>query len=231
MKAILRLLGLAVFLCMMPSLRAADLSGTWKGSFDFQGDTMPLTFNLKASDVVVTGTVDGLPTSPADIRDGKIDGSLITFWVNTDYQGQTYKLVFKGKASDEVINFEFGTDDGSWGATVTVKRESAPSATPAALTGNWTGNFDFNGTSVPVVFKLKSSGGTVTGTVEGMGSAPIEIHDGKIDGDTVTFSVNTDYQGQTYTLNYKGKVQAGQIDFDFGTADGSWGATVTAKKG
>jgi hypothetical protein len=231
MKAIIRLLGLAAFLCLMPSLRAADLSGTWKGSFDFQGDSMPLTLNLKAADMTVAGTVEGLPTSPADIHDGKIDGSAITFWVNTDYQGQTYKLLFKGKVSGEGIDFEFGTDDGSWGTTVSVKREGAQSATPADVTGNWAGNFDFNGTSVPVVFKLKGSGGVITGTVEGMGAAPIEIHDGKIDGDTVTFSVNTDYQGQTYTLNYKGKIQAGQINFDFGTADGSWGATVTAKKG
>ena len=63
-----------------------------------------------------------------------------------------------------------------------------------------------------------------------MGAAPIEIHDGKIDGNTVTFWINADYQGQTYTLNYTGKISPGQIDFTFGTSDGSWGATLTAKK-
>jgi hypothetical protein len=230
MKFIFRLLGLAAFLCLIPSLRAADLSGTWKGEFDFQGNTMPLTLNLKAADMAVSGTVEGLPTTPADIHDGKIDGSTITFWVSTDYEGQTYKLLYKGKISSDSIDFEFGTDDGSWSTVITVKRGAAQSATPADVTGNWAGNFDFNGTSVPVTFKLKSSGGTVTGTVEGMGAAPIEIHDGKIDGATLTFSINVDYQGQNYALSYKGKIQATQIDFDFGTADGSWGASVTAKK-
>jgi hypothetical protein len=231
MKVVGRILGFALFLCLMPALHAADLSGTWKGSFDFQGTSIPVSINLKAADTTVTGTIEGMPTSPVDIHDGKIDGGAITFWVNTDYEGQTYKLVYKGKIDGDSIDFEFGTEDGSWGTVLTVKREGAQAAATVDVSGAWTGNFDFNGTPVPVTFKLKSSGGTVTGTVEGMGAAPVEIHDGKIDGDTVTFSVNVDYQGQSYVLNYKGKVQAGTINFDFGTADGSWGSSVSAKKG
>jgi hypothetical protein len=231
MKAIARLLAVAAVFCLVPSLRAADLSGTWKGAFDFQGTSVPVTLNLKVADTTVTGTIEGLPTSPVDIHDGKTDGQTITFWLNSDYEGQTYKLVYKGRISADGIDFEFGTEDGSWGTTLTVKREgAAPAAAPPDVSGAWTGAFDFNGTSVPVTFKLKSSGGTLTGTVEGMGASPVDIHDGKIDGDTVTFSLNVDYQGQTYTLNYKGKILPTEIDFDFGTADGSWGATVNAKK-
>lgn len=230
MRAIGRLLSLALFLIMLPTLRAADISGTWTGSFDFQGSSMPLTLKLKAQDTTVTGTVEGLPTSPADIHDGKIDGDTLTFWLNSDYQGVTYKLVFKGKISADSIDFDFGTDDGSWGTTFTAKREGATPQAPADISGFWTGSFEFNGNMVPVTFKLKSDGSTVTGTVEGMGSAPIEIHDGKIDGDKVTFWLNVDYQGQTYALQYKGTIKPGQIDFDFGTADGSWGATIDVKK-
>jgi hypothetical protein len=63
-----------------------------------------------------------------------------------------------------------------------------------------------------------------------MGPAPTEIHDGKIDGQTLSFWVNVDYQGQTYALQYKGKIQPAEIDFDFGTSDGSWGSSVVAKK-
>ena len=230
MKFVARFLGLALLLCLMPALHAADLSGAWTGSFDFQGNSMPVTLNLKAADTAVTGTVEGLPTSPAEIHDGKIDGSSITFWVNSDYEGQTYKLVYKGKINGDSIDFEFGTEDGSWGTVLTVKRQGAMAAGPVDVNGNWTGNFDFNGTSMPVTFKLKSTGATLSGTVEGMGPAPVEIHEGKVDGDTVTFNINVDYQGQTYTLAYKGKVQAGTINFDFGTTDGSWGSSVSAKK-
>ncbi|HEY3706524.1 MAG TPA: hypothetical protein VGL22_15790 [Terracidiphilus sp.] len=231
MKAIARLLGLAVIVCLMPALHAADLSGTWNGAFDFQGNSVPVTLTLKATDAAVTGSMEGLPTSPAEIHDGKIEGATITFWLDNEYQGQMYKLVYKGRVDGDRIDFDFGTEDGSWGASLTVKREGATDAAPApAISGSWTGSFDFNGTSVPVTFKLQSSGAAVTGTIEGMGPAPTEIHDGKIDGQMLSFWVNVDYQGQTYALQYKGKIQPAEIDFDFGTSDGSWGSSVVAKK-
>jgi len=230
MKHVVRFLCLAVFLCFLPSLHAADISGTWKGTFDFQGNSVPLVLTLKAADTSVTGTVEGLPNSPAEIHEGKIDGNAVTFWINTDYQGQTYKLVYKGKISGDTIDFDFGTDDGSWGTTVSMKREGAEPAAPSDVTGSWSGSFDLNGTEVPVTFKLKSAAGVVTGTIEGMGPAAVDIHEGKVEGNTVTFWVNVDYQGQTYALQYKGKLVSGEIDFDFGTADGSWGASLNAKK-
>lgn len=231
MKAVLRLMGLMVVaLCMGAMAHAADLSGTWKGAFDFQGTSMPTVLHLTIAGSTVTGTVDGLPTSPAEIHEGKVEDDTISFWVNTDYQGTTYKLVYHGKVTADQIEFSFGTDDGSWGTQLVVKREAAASAPALDVTGKWDGAFDFNGTSMPLSFNLKSSGTTVTGNVEGLGPAPVEIHDGKIEGDTVSFWLNADYQGQTYALNYKGKVVNGQIDFSFGTADGSWGATVTVKK-
>lgn len=241
MKAVLGFMGLMVALLVSPAAGAADVSGTWKGAFDFNGTSVPLAINLKVAGADVTGTIEGLPTTPTDIHDGKVDGDNVTFWINSDYQGQTYKLVYKGKVTADHIDFEFGTEDGSWGTTLTVKKEGATEA-PAAgataaepvkvldVTGAWKGTFDFNGTAMPLVFNLKSSGAAVTGTAEGMGSAPIELHDGKVDGDTLTFWLNADYQGQTYQLNYKGKVTASQIDFEFGTSDGGFSANLTLKK-
>ena len=236
MKAVLGFMALMVTLLLSPSAGAADVSGTWKGAFDFNGSTVPLAINLKVAGTDVTGTVEGLPNTPADIHEGKIDGDNLTFWVSTDYQGETYKLVYKGKIAADHIDFEFGTEDGSWGTSLTVKKDGAPEA-PAPepvkmldVTGAWKGTFDYNGTSMPLVFNLKSTGAAVTGTAEGMGAAPIEIHDGKIDGDTLTFWLNADYQGQTYQLNYKGKLTANQIAFDFGTSDGGWSANLTVKK-
>ena len=99
-----------------------DVTGTWKGAFDFQGSSVPLTFNLTVAAGVVTGTVEGLPTTPAEIHDGKVDSDTVTFWVNTDYQGDTYKLVYKGKITAEQIAFKCGVEDGSWGAELTAVR-------------------------------------------------------------------------------------------------------------
>ncbi len=230
MKAVIRLLGLAVLL-VAPAAFAADVSGAWKGAFEFNGNSLPVTVNLKTAGDAVTGTVEGLPTTPAEIHDGKLEGDNVSFWITTDYEGQNYKLVYKGKVLPNEIDFTFGTEDGSWGTTLTVKKEGADlPAAGSEVTGAWKGTFEFNGNPVPLTFNLKGAGSAVTGTVEGLGQSPIEIHDGKVEGDTVSFWLNTDYQGQTYALSYKGKLANNQIDFSFGTADGSWGATVTVKK-
>ena len=122
MKAVLRILAIAAAFCVLPALHASDVTGQWKGAFDFNGTSVPLTFNLKADGVVVTGTIDGLPSSPVDIHDGKIDGGVVSFWANSDYEGQTYKLVYKGKVSAGQIEFSFGTDDGSWGTELTATK-------------------------------------------------------------------------------------------------------------
>jgi len=122
MNRALRLALLSSILALV--LGAAGASGTWKGSFDFNGTSVPLTFNLKVAGDGVTGTVEGLPTTPAEVHDGKVEGDAVTFWVTTDYQGETYKLVYKGKVSGDQIQFTFGTEDGSWGAEITAKKES-----------------------------------------------------------------------------------------------------------
>jgi hypothetical protein len=234
MKNWLRIAGLFVFLVAVRGAWAADLSGTWKGAFDFHDGSVPLTIHLTITGNDVTGTVEGLPTTPAEIHEGKVDGNAVSFWANTDYESQTYKLLFKGtvSAAGDEIAFTLGTDDGSWSVQMPAKRDVPATAAQSApdVTGNWKGAFDFNGDSVALVFKLKSADGAVTGTVEGLETSPAEIHEGKIDGDTVSFWVNSDYQGETYKLVYKGKIAADQIKFSFGTDDGSWGAELTATK-
>ncbi len=238
MKMVFRLLSVIAFMSLLPAANAAEASGTWKGAFDLQGSSVPLTITLKIDGTKVTGMVEGLPTTPAEIHDGALAGDTVTFWVNSDYQGQTYKVLYKGKVAGDQISFDMSTEDGNWSAPLTVKRgeaDAAPAApaAPAAadVTGDWKGTFDLNGTPTELKFHLKSSGEAVTGSIERAGSPPIEVHEGKIEGDTVSFWITTEYEGETYTIVYKGKVTAGQIDFDMGTADQSWSASVTAKKG
>jgi hypothetical protein len=230
MKIWLRIASLIVLVAAARCASAGDVSGTWQGAFDFQGGSVPLTLHLSEASGVVTGTVEGLPTTPVEIHEGKTDGSTVSFWVNTDYEGQTYKLIYKGavSAAGDQIAFTLGTDDGSWGAQMTAKRDAVAAAPD--VTGIWKGAFDFQGSSVPLTFHLSVAGGVVTGTVEGLPTTPVEIHEGKVDGDAVSFWVKTDYQGQTYKLVYKGRIAAGQISFSFGTEDGSWSAEMKAAK-
>jgi hypothetical protein len=105
-------------------LSAADVTGTWKGSFDFNGASVPLTFDMKSADGVVTGIVDGLPSPKVEIKDGKIDGDTVTFWIGIEYQGNPVKLLLKGKVSGEQIDFSMGTEGGEWGVQLTAKKSS-----------------------------------------------------------------------------------------------------------
>ncbi len=105
-------------------LIAAGAAGTWKGSFDFNGATVSLTFNLKTNGATVTGTIDGLPTEASEIKEGKVDGDSITFWSMTDYQGSPVKLVYHGKIAGDQISFTMGTDDGGWSTDLVAKRGS-----------------------------------------------------------------------------------------------------------
>jgi len=235
MRNLLWLGGLVALLAVLPAANAADLSGTWKGAFDFEGTQVPLTIHLTVAGAAVTGTVEGLPTTPAEIHDGNVDGNTVTFWVNTNYQGQVYKLLYTGKispAGDEIA-FQLETEDKSWSSQLTAEKatDATPAAAPAAdVTGTWKGAFDVNGSSMTLTFHFTVAGGAVTGTVEGLPTTPAEIHDGNVHGDTVTFWLNTDYQGQTYKLLYNGKLSAGQIVFTFGVDDGSWSSQLTAVK-
>jgi hypothetical protein len=114
----------ASLLLLAGLLAAADLTGSWKGQFDFNGTPVPQTLDLKADGEALTGSVTGLPAGVAQIKEGKIQGGAVTFWLITQYQGNDVKLVYKGQVSGEEIRFSMGTEDGSWGVDFVAKRDS-----------------------------------------------------------------------------------------------------------
>src|ERR1039457_1308331 len=105
-------------------LTAASLTGAWKGQFDFNGNAVPLTFDLKANGEALTGSVTGLPAGVAEIKDGKIQGANISFSVMSEYQGDPIKLVCKGQVDGDQIHFNMGLEDGTWGVDFVAKRGS-----------------------------------------------------------------------------------------------------------
>lgn len=118
----------AALLLLAGILGAADLSGSWKGQFDFNGNAVPLTFDLKADGSALTGAVTGLPAGVAQIKEGKIDGAKISFSVNSEYDGNPIKLVYKGQVQDDGIHIDMALDDGSWSVDFVLKRGLQPPA-------------------------------------------------------------------------------------------------------
>lgn len=90
----------------------------------------------------------------------------------------------------------------------------AIAAFAADVSGKWVAEMPGRGGGNPmqITFDLKADGNTLTGTV-GSPQGQTAITDGKIDGDTITFSVTREMQGNTIKQNYTGKVSGDEIKF------------------
>jgi hypothetical protein len=118
------LIALNILLLLAAASFAADVTGKWKGSFEVPGGpVLNLTFDLKAADGALTGKVVGLPPKEdgVEIKDGKVQGDSISFWLMTEYQGNPIKLLYTGKVEDGQIKFTMGTEDGGWSTEILAK--------------------------------------------------------------------------------------------------------------
>jgi len=93
----------------------------------------------------------------------------------------------------------------------------------ADISGKWAGK----GEEGPEwVFNFKVDGSNVTGTMQGTDGKERPINDGKLEGDTLSFSVNSEWQGQAIKLVMKGKVSGEKIELRVDTEDGAWGTDL-----
>jgi hypothetical protein len=101
-------------------------------------------------------------------------------------------------------------------------------AAAASVDGKWTAEVPGRNGTQTNTFTFKASGGTVEGSVSTQrGDTPIA--DGKLDGDTLTFSVSRPGRdGATMKTAYTGKVSGDTITLTFEGRGGP--QTITAKK-
>ncbi len=78
----------------------------------------------------------------------------------------------------------------------------------ADISGKWTGQVQRGGNTVETTFEFKVSGETLTGTVSDSNNT-MKIEDGKVSGDAVSFSVETQRGKRTF----KGNVAGSEIKF------------------
>ena len=76
----------------------------------------------------------------------------------------------------------------------------AGKAMAADVTGSWTTTMQTqDGNSTQITFNFKQDGASLTGTVQGSMGDPMEITNGKVDGDKFTFDVS--FNGMTIHHN------------------------------
>lgn len=117
-------------------------------------------------------------------------------------------------------------------ATFALMGVLAVGALAADVTGKYEAETQGRNGPQKVTFDLKADGNTLTGKViRAQGESPIT--NGKIDGDTITFSVTMKRGDNEFTTNYTGKVSGDSIDLTAEMAGGGGGRgpqKMTAKK-
>jgi len=83
------------------------------------------------------------------------------------------------------------------------------------VAGVWSGEVELpNGNRLPFVARLAVDGDTVTGTLDGIGGAPdVTIANGRLNGDTVTFTGVREIQGEPVTFSYTGELDGETLTF------------------
>ena len=92
----------------------------------------------------------------------------------------------------------------------------------ADVTGKWTAEFDSQVGVQKYVFDLKADAGKVTGkaSFERMGQkGDVELKDGRLTGDDISFVEMLDFQGTTVAISYTGKVAGDEIKFTRNVGD------------
>jgi len=84
-------------------------------------------------------------------------------------------------------------------------------ASAADITGTWKGTAETPAGKVQRTFNFKVDGSKLTGeaTSDVLGNSTIQ--DGKINGDTITFTIDVTIQGNQAKANYTGKIEGDQI--------------------
>jgi hypothetical protein len=109
MKAKILLIGFLALLTFLATAWAADVTGKW--TLQAQGADITLTF--KVTGTVLTGTLDNSQMPGAvEIKDGKINGDDLSFYVMRKIGESDMKIVWKGKISGEEIKFKREAEGG-----------------------------------------------------------------------------------------------------------------------
>ena len=87
----------------------------------------------------------------------------------------------------------------------------AASALAADVDGKWTGSVSTPNGDFPQAFTFKADGAVLTGSMTGLDGMEVAIKDGKIDGNTITFSVSLDFGGMPFQLSYKGVLSGDEM--------------------
>lgn len=109
--------------------------------------------------------------------------------------------------------------------TGVVRAQQAPAPAPAPkadITGQWTSKFDSAvGEQTYTYDFVAAKDGKLTGKIKGsLAEGPVDVQEGKVEGDKVSFVENLNYQGMEIRIEYTGTItSADEIKFSRNVMD------------
>ena len=96
---------------------AADITGTWKASFETQIGQQHYTYEFVVKGTTLTGKIQSEMGGAAEIQQGKVDGDKVSFVEIFKFDGNEIQITYTGRiTSDDEIKFtrqvaDFATEE------------------------------------------------------------------------------------------------------------------------
>lgn len=207
-----------------------DASGTWKWTVQGRNGAEPreVTLNLKQDGEKLSGALQG-QNRETPITDGKVQGSEVSFKVTRETQRGTTVSTYAGKIDGDNLKGTITVKNGER----TNEREWNARRQSSGLTGDWAWVLKRDdGEPWTATLKIKQEGEKLTGFFQRQDSdLKIELRNGKISGDKISFETVMERDGQSTTISssavVSGKTMKGKSE---GSRDGEkwsreWEAT------
>jgi hypothetical protein len=110
------LIAASILMVFVASAGAADVAGKWIAQAPSGQGTSEITLIFKVNGASLTGTLDNsMMPGAIEIKDGKVQGSDISFHILREFGENEMKVVWKGKVSGDEIRFTREIEGGMMG--------------------------------------------------------------------------------------------------------------------
>ena len=100
----------------------------------------------------------------------------------------------------------------------------------ADVNGKWVASMPGRNGNREVTYNFKVDGDTLSGTASGFRGQEMPITDGKVSGDTISFSTKAEFNGNTIVTRYRGTLAGDEIRFTVEREGGGQSREFTAKR-
>ncbi len=204
------LIALGILAAWPLGAHAVDVTGVWKAEFDTQIGVQKYTFTFKMENGKLTGKTNSEASGEKHetvLTDLKLEGDTISFTENLQFQGNEVRITYKGTVTDGEMKLTRNVMDIA-DEPLVAKREKT-TAPPVDVTGVWKAEFDTQIGVQKYTFTFKMENGKLTGKTNSEASGEKHetvLTDLKLEGDTISFTENLQFQGNEVRITYKGTV-------------------------